>query len=265
MNNQQNNTSVFKKYIVPIFAVVLVLGAVALLAGSSKIGNVTSNFFGSSSETVGHRPIYSLNNFTNMDGYQYYHSPYSDGSVNFVDEDASRGKVFQYIKNNAVSSSGERIAFLEYKNEVDAHSLVASFDIYLDSTKKSNSVMSYQIYFNQTLSDSPFIGSIKTSPTGFSFGEMSASSGTTPTSVTSVLSYDTWHTIKIEINLSSEEAFEVTYYADNEVIGTSDCYNMEGTGKLKTAVQGIYFISNSSIVSLMKLDNISLYVDTIVY
>lgn len=264
MNNQQNNTSIFKKFIVLVSAVALVLGAVALLAGSSKIGNVTSNFFGSSSETVGHRPIYSLNNFTNMDGYQYFRSSYGDGSVTFVDEDASRGKVFQYTKNSDANYSGEKIAFLEYDYAVEAHSLVASFDIYLDSSKISNSAMSYQIYFNQVMSASPFIGSIKTSPSGFCFGEMKKSSGITPTSVTSVLSYDTWHTIKIEINLASEDAFKVTFYADNEVIGTSVCYNIEGSNELKTAVRGIYFTSNSSVVSLMKLDNMSLYVDTIV-
>ena len=258
MANQKKSAGfVLKEYIATVCIVLLVVGAVALFAslgGSSKGGgggNISSSE--SSSEEKYLVPIYSSTDFSQSNGFVYRPSSVSKGGITIVEEQ------FVYTKSEAASGSGESVIFLPYEEAAKADSVVATFDIYIDSSMKMSNPMSYQITFNE-LAKSPFIGTIRTRSDGFLFGRMARNTGNDVLAdVTSVLEYDTWHTIKIEMDLSSEEEFNVTFYADGEVIGTSDVFNKTNTTDLKTEIKGLYFQVNSSVTSMLKLDNISLY------
>ena len=265
MKSEKKKTkNIVRGYIAPIFIGFVIIGIVAIFAGLGSGGssgssgnNTTSNSPPVSSDVSYLVPIYSSADFESTYGnVNYVQSNQSEGGITMAKEDG-KGKVMRYDKTGTSSGSGESFVIFPYDEAKNADSFVAEFDIYIDSGNRSNSTMSYQLMFNE-LNQSPFIATIGTNNNGFWFGEMSKVSGVSPQKVTSVLSYDTWHTITIEADMSSEEEFKVVYYADDVEIGTSYTF----VAPFNSSVSGIYFRSNSSVLSTIKLDNLSLYVLT---
>ena len=178
--------------------------------------------------------------------------------------DAIRGSVVKYEKATNASGSGRNTSWVP-SSQMTAEAMEATFDIYFDKAGTVANGMAFQVYFD-TVSTTPFTAVIKTEANGFSFGALSSANGGSTTYCTSSLAYDTWHTITIRINMSSNEHFKATFIANGVEIGSSKVftnYNKVSGATVNKTVRGIYFQSNSSAKSLMYLDNMSIKAGTL--
>ena len=203
--------------------------------------------------------INSSTNFSNANGLTT--DVYSSIVENF---DAIHGNVVKYEKATNADGSGKNTSWVP-SSAVLADAMEATFDIYIDKAGTVANGMAFQIYF-ATVKTTPFTAVIKTDANGFCFGALSSASGGSTTYCTSSLAYDTWHTVTIKINMSSNEHFKATFYADGNEIGSSKVftnYDKVADAVVNHTVSGIYFQSNSSAKTFMYLDNISIKAGTL--
>ena len=262
MNNRNNDfLSVIKNIVLPVVAVFLILGAVALFANIGSSSGSSGGSYINTPEANYFKPTFAIANFS-KDNDNWYCKSTIHGSA--VIESAYDGKfdVLSYNKNSSGSGTGQTISFFNntvFSEPVNPSKLETQFDINVKSDNRVNSKMSYQIAFNE-LSKTPFIATICTNANGFSFCVRADSEQPIIYDCTSSLAYDQWHTIKIVLDMSSTSDFKATFYANDIEIGHTNVYiGSLNNAPLLNSVNGVYFVSNSSVTSSIVLDNVSLY------
>ncbi len=165
------------------------------------------------------------------------------------------------LKVVKTAEGGAHVIFKASTTISNAKELTFEFDINVEST---NNTTLAQIFFNSTISKSPFDLALCSNSSGYYFQALNTYNGGSFTkfgSENKILSYGKYYHVKLHIVIGNADTFTATLYIEGEPVGTSNLFlnpNKESGYQPATEVNRIDFTYQNKATFVMYLDNVSL-------